>query len=306
MTDLPEPLTCAWVTRHLKADERILDSEALPGGTTADVRKLTTDTGRYLVLRSYVDAARLRYAEEWLDRESFALKLFQRSDVSAPRFVAVDSTAEHCEYPSLLMTHLPGSTVLTDQGVDARLPLLARQLVAIHNSSIADRPPEYQALTTADSVVVPSGANAQVWSAAIDVIRRPAPAYEGRLLHRDFQPGNVLFGVRNMSPTIAGVVDWAGTCWGPTDLDVAHCSTNLALLHGPQWGSRFANAYESAGGLLSDNAEAQRYWRIRDALACSEEVQLWAQPWRDAGRTDLTPGVIEDRLDAYLRILMNA
>lgn len=34
-------------------------------------------------------------------------------------------------------------------------------------------------------------------------------------------------------------------------------------------------------------------------------VVAWAQPWREAGRTDLTPHVIEDRLGAYISLLMN-
>lgn len=49
------------------------------------------------------------------------------------------------------------------------------------------------ALTTVDTIVPPEGADAAVWAGAIDVIRKPAPRYEGRFLHRDFQPTNVLF-----------------------------------------------------------------------------------------------------------------
>ncbi|MGW0196619.1 phosphotransferase [Nonomuraea sp. NPDC003201] len=87
--------------------------------------------------------------------------------------------------------------------------------------------------------VPPKGADAAAWAAAIGVIRKPAPPYEGRLLHGDFQPGNVLFDVpppRSAGARITGVVDWAKTSWGPTDFDVAHCSTDLALLHGAAWG----------------------------------------------------------------------
>jgi len=164
-------------------------------------------------------------------------------------------------------------------------------------------------LTTADTVVVPKGADAAAWAAAIDVIRKPAPRYEGRFLHRDFHPGNVLFD-DVLSPGLAGaqitgVVDWAATSWGPADLDVAHCSTNLALLHGPVWGLRFAEAYEEAGGVLAAAASERLYWRVRDGLACSEEVQQVAQPWRKAGRTELTTRVVEERLDAYVTALMD-
>ena len=107
------------------------------------------------------------------------------------------------------MTHLAGRTVLDDEGLETRVPLLARQLVAIHALRPAERPREYVALTTADTVVPPNGADAAAWAAAIDVIRRPAPPYEGRFLHRDFHPGNVLFDVPPPSPAgarITGVV----------------------------------------------------------------------------------------------------
>ncbi|MER7399685.1 aminoglycoside phosphotransferase family protein [Streptomyces sp. NPDC000151] len=306
------PLTLAWASRHLEAGERIVGTEALHGGITAEMRRLTVGTGdggaRDLVLRSFVDPFYVERAEDWLNREADALTMLAGTGVPAPGLVAVDPTAAHCEYPSLLMTHLAGGTALDDEGLEARVPLLARQLVAIHALRPAEQPREYVALTTADTVVVPEGADAAVWAAAIDVIRKPAPPYEGRFLHRDFQPGNVLFEEPPPRPAharIAGVVDWAATSWGPADLDVAHCSTNLALLHGPAWGLRFAEAYEEAGGVLAPAASERLYWRVRDGLACSEEVQQVAQPWREAGRTELTTRAVEERLDAYVTALMD-
>jgi len=304
------PLTLAWVSRHLEVGERIVRTEALHGGITAEMRRLTIGTRdggtRDLVLRTFVN---VEHAEDWLNREAGALTLLTGTGVPAPGLVAVDPTAAHCEYPSLLMTHLAGRTILDDEGLETRVPLLARQLVAIHALRPAERPREYVALTTADTVVTPKGADAAAWAAAIDVIRKPAPSYEGRFLHRDFHPGNVLFDVpppRPAGPRITGVVDWAATSWGPTDLDVAHCSTNLALLHGPAWGLRFAEAYEEAGGVLAAAASERLYWRVRDGLAFSEEVLLVAQPWREAGRTDLTTRAVEERLDAYVTALMDA
>ncbi|OIJ96592.1 phosphotransferase family protein [Streptomyces monashensis] len=314
MTDHDEaapvrPSTLAWVGRHLEAGERVVRTEALRGGITAEMRRLTIGTRdggtRDLVLRTFVDMER---AEDWLNRESGALTVLAGTGVPAPGLVAVDPTAEHCEHPSLLMTRLAGRTVLDDEGLETRIPALARQLVAIHAVRPAVRPRGYVALTTADTVVVPKGADAAAWAAAIDVIRRPAPPYEGRFLHRDFQPGNVLFDVPPARPAearITGVVDWAQTSWGPADLDVAHCSTNLALLHGPAWGLRFAEAYEEAGGVLAAAASERLYWQVRDGLAFSEEVQAVSQPWREAGRTELTTRAVEERLDAYVTALMD-
>ncbi|MFF5004001.1 phosphotransferase family protein [Streptomyces phaeochromogenes] len=315
MTDHDEaaavrPLALAWVGRHLEAGERIVRTEVLHGGVTAETRRLAVGTRgggtRDLVLRTFVG---VEDAEDWLTREAGALTLLTRTGVPAPGLVAADPTAAYCEYPSLLMTHLAGRTVLDDEGLETRVPLLARQLVAIHAVRPAERPREYVALTTADTVVTPKGADAVAWTAAIDVIRQPAPPYEGRFLHRDFHPGNVLFDVAPAGPAgarITGVVDWAATSWGPVDLDVAHCSTNLALLHGPAWGLRFAEAYEEAGGMPAATASERLYWRVRDGLAFSEEVRLVSQPWREAGRTELTTRVVEERLDAYVTALMDA
>lgn len=313
------PLTLDWVCRHLEAGERVVGARALHGGATADMRRLTIGTrdggARHLVLRSFVAPTRQGPAEDLLHREADALTTLTGGGVSAPGLVAVDPTAAHCEYPSLLMTCLPGRTVLADEGLDVRLPLLARQLVAVHEVRPAVRPREYVALTTADTVVTPEGADTEVWAAAIEAIRRPAPRYEGRFLHRDFQPGNVLLdlppedradragagGVR-----ITGVVDWAAASWGPADLDVAHCSTNLALLNGPVWGLRFIEAYQKAGGMLAAAADERLYWQVRAPLAFSEEVESVAQVWQEAGRTELTTRAVEERLDAYVSSLMNA
>lgn len=173
------PLTLAWVGRHLETGEWIVGAEALHGGITAEVRRLiigTRDGGsRDLVLRSYVDPFYLENAEGGLIGEAGALTLLAGTDVPAPLLVAVDPTAAQCEYPSLLMTHLAGRTVLGDEGVEARVRLLARQLVAIHAVRPAERPRIYTTLTTADTVVVPKDADATVWAAAIDVIRKPPP-----------------------------------------------------------------------------------------------------------------------------------
>nr|WP_202538375.1 aminoglycoside phosphotransferase family protein [Streptomyces sp. SID8379] len=303
----------AWVSRHLGAGERIVSVEALHGGITAEMRRLTVGdrdgVSRELVLRSFVDPYYVAQAEDALDREARALTLLTGTEVAAPRMVAVDPTAVHCAYPSLLMTRLAGRPVIGDAGLETRVPLLARQLAAIHAVRPAERPPKYETLTTPDTVVTPHDADAAVWAAAIDVIRGPAPSGEGLFLHRDFQPGNVLFDV---SPTgqsdarITGVVDWAQASWGPADLDVAHCSTALAMLHGPAWGTRFAEAYVEAGGVLASSPDERLYWRVRDALAFSEEVGAVARPWREAGRTELTTPVVERRLDAYVTALMHA
>ncbi|MEV7085134.1 phosphotransferase [Streptomyces sp. NPDC093085] len=298
------------MSARLAPGERVTGAETLHGGITADMRKLTIRTRdggtRALVLRSYVGVPD---AEESLARMADALTRLAGTAVPAPGLVAADPKAAHCAYPSLLMTHLPGRTFLTDEGLPARVPLLARQLVAIHALRPDRRLSEYVAYTTPDTVVTPRDADPAVWGAAVDLLRRtPEPPYEGRFMHRDFHPGNVLFEEAPAAPEgvrITGVVDWAQCCRGPADRDVAHCSTNLALLHGRDWGLRFAEAYEAAGGVLAATASERRYWRVRDALSFSEDLSEAARPWREAGRTELTTRAVEDRLNAYLTALMD-
>ncbi|HEV6953342.1 MAG TPA: aminoglycoside phosphotransferase family protein [Promicromonospora sp.] len=301
------PRTRAWVHGHLAADERVTAVEPLHGGFTARVLRLTVSAAdggtRALVLRSFVVPERVATARDALEREAHALTELADGAVTAPGLVGVDAAAAHCEHPSLLMTHLPGRPLFTDDGVAARVPLLARQLVRIHAVRPARRPREAVTLTTADTVVTPPGADEAVWAAAREVIRGPRPAPEHRFLHRDFQPGNVLFS--GSGPVeVAGVVDWATASWGPADLDVAHCAVNLALLHGPSWGLRFVEEYERAGGVLAADPADRRYWLVRDAMASSEEVDEVSGQWRGVGRPDLTARVVGERLDAYVRILL--
>jgi hypothetical protein len=58
--------------------------------------------------------------------------------------------------------------------------------------------------------------------------------------------------------------------------------------------------------VLAADAGERLYWRVRDPLAFSEEVRMVARGWREAGRTDLTTRVVEERLDAYVTALMDS
>ncbi|WP_457030657.1 phosphotransferase family protein [Kitasatospora sp. P5_F3] len=301
--------TRAWVASTLGPGERIGAAERLRGGWTSEMRRLRIDRPdggpTHLVLRSFVQPFFLEHAEALLGREAEVLTLLGPTEVPAAALHAVDPAGLHCDHPSLLMALLPGQVRLDDDGAGPRAELMARQLVAIHRTAVTTRPRAYQAWTGPERVRVPRGTGRpELWEQAVRLIDRDPPPYRGTFLHRDFHPGNVLFSGTGEDLRISGVVDWVETSWGPADLDVAHCSTALALLHGPAEGLRFAARYTAAGGTLDPDREAHLYWRLLDALAYAPDAEKVATPWRELGRTDLTPALLTDRLEHYLAGLL--
>ncbi|MFJ7297064.1 alpha/beta fold hydrolase [Streptomyces collinus] len=290
--------TRAWVTKQLPKGRTVDKSAFLTGGWSAQMRRLTLDDGTELALRTFVKPFFRRHAPGLLAREAEILTLLaEQEGVPTAELIGVDATGEHCDHPSLLMSVLPGRVRVDEEDVGSRVDLLAGQLARIHRIVPRERPRAYQAWTS--PAAVPAG-----WERAVDVIRRDPPPYEGCFLHRDFHPGNVLFTGSGAGLRISGVVDWVETSWGPADLDVAHCSTALALLFGPEYGLGFRERYEALGGRRLADGPEHLYWRLLDALAYVPDAAKLAGPWRELGRTDLTPQVLGERLRAYVEGLM--
>ncbi|WP_432116825.1 alpha/beta fold hydrolase [Streptomyces sp. bgisy032] len=295
--------TRAWVAKQLPQGRTVHKASFLTGGWSAQMRRLTLDDGSELALRTFVKPFFRRHAPGLLAREAGILGLLADQDgIPAARLIGVDATAEHCDHPSLLMSVLPGRVRVDEEDLAPRLQLLAAQLARIHRVVPPERPRVYQAWTSPERVNAPGGA---MWQRAVDVIRRDPPPYAGCFLHRDYHPGNVLFtDPAGDGPRIGGVVDWVETSWGPADLDVAHCSTALALLHGPEHGLAFRDHYEAHGGHPLADGPDHLYWRLLDTLAYVPDAAKLAGPWRELGRTDLTPEVLGGRLEAYVAGLL--
>lgn len=220
--------TRVWVAKQLDPGRSVADSRLLSGGWSSQMRRLTLDDGTALVQRAFVKPFFRHHGPGLLAREASVLALLAGQDgIPAPDFIAVDTTAEHCDHPTLLMSALPGRVRVDEDDLDRRLDLLAAQLVRVHGVVPVERPRTYQAWTSPERVRTQGG---PLWKRAVDVISHDPPPYEGHFLHRDFHPGNVLFTGAGPTLRITGVVDWVETSWGPADLDVAHCSTALALL----------------------------------------------------------------------------
>ncbi|MFE4695934.1 phosphotransferase family protein [Streptomyces sp. NPDC056738] len=302
--------TRAWVEKRLAPGERMEGAERLRGGWTSHMRRLRVsgpDGRRALVLRSFEKPFFVRHANGLLSREAAMLRLLGTTSVPAAELVDVDAAGTYCDHPSLLMSSLPGAVRLDDRGAERRADLLASQLLRIHRVEVSaeSRPRTWEAWTSPERVTLPEATvRPELWQRAVDVIRQDPPHHQPCFLHRDFHPGNVLFEGDGNDVRLSGVVDWVETSWGPADLDVAHCSTALALLHGVPLGMSFADRYLAVGGRIAERHDAHLYWRLLDALAFAPDAEKVAVPWRELGRTDLTPALLTSRLEAYIAALM--
>jgi aminoglycoside phosphotransferase (APT) family kinase protein len=274
------------------ADE-VLAVEPLRGGWTSAMHAVELRSGaarRSLVLRRMWREPWRTHAVGLLEREASMLTMLAPTAIPAAALVGLDARMATTDEPALLMTRLPGRLRLgaETEVVDA----LARTLAAIHRVDPPVRPRDYYSWAYPERRVVPPWAgDAAVWERAFAFIDRDPPPFAPCFLHRDFHAGNVLF----ESATVTGVVDWVETSWGPADLDVAHCSTALALLGGGVEPLR--EAYRAAGGRL-DEAE-RRYWELIDAIGYLPDPVKVARPWREAG-AELGTELVRERLEAHV------
>lgn len=231
--------------------------DQLHGGWTSTMLRLTTERGATAVLRLMTKEPWRSHGAGLTTREHDIQRMLVGSAVPAPRTIALDAEGVHCNYPGHLMTMLPG---VVDLGRvdDKSLHRLARLLLAIHKVVPHQAVRAYQSWAWEAKYVVPDWAsNPAVWATAFDVLRGPVPEYEPRFIHRDFQPRNVLWS--GTEPI--GVVDWVETSTGPAWLDVAHCSTNIAIKHGTERADAFATAYADAAFV-----EAQPFFDVMDIV----------------------------------------
>ena len=242
------------VTAALEWAERevgpITEVRELTGGWTSTMLALTSNDGDDVVLRLMTREPWRTHGAELTTRESEIQELLASTPVPAPRSRALDPDGRSCGFPAHLMTLLPGSVDIVR--VDAAfIGELADLLVTIHDVPTTDDLRAYQSWAWEAKFQVPRWAKEPgLWRDAFDLLRTPPPTFEPCFIHRDFQPRNVLW----TDGHITGVVDWVETSIGPAWLDVAHCSTNLAIVHGSDAAEsvrrRLHGAHWSRGGAV--------------------------------------------------------
>lgn len=252
--DLDVTSALAWAAQ---AAGPVTGVHELEGGWTSTMLALTMVDGDDLVLRLMTREPWRTHGEGLTNRESQIQAMLASTSVPAPRSRALDARGRTCGYPAHLMTRLPGR-VDVDRVDAASLGRLADLLVTIHEAVPTLEVRTYQSWAWEAKFRVPSwAADPELWEAAFTLLRTEPPEFEPCFIHRDFQHRNVLWSAGRVS----GVVDWVEASIGPAWLDVAHCCTNIALVHGNEAADQFATAY-----VERTRREPQLYFDVMDVV----------------------------------------
>jgi aminoglycoside phosphotransferase (APT) family kinase protein len=271
-----------------------------PHATVAAVRKLaggsharthlirTVAPEREVVLREFPvgdDAAR---------REVRVLTALDGLGGLAPRLLASDLHSDWSEYPSVVISRLPGSANVRPTDAYAWAAELGRALARIQATDPA-RLTGFPSLfgRTAGSREALAGPAAEYVAANWDRITE-SPSV---LTHFDFYSGNVVWD----GDALTGVVDWCGGLVGPAGFDVGWCRLDLYLLYDDSVADAFLAAYELARGARLDD---RLLWDLYALSRSHENVETWTENYAGVGRPDLTGARLRGRHGTWTRRLL--
>lgn len=249
-----------WVERA--TGKRVLRWRRLPGASSSAVHLLHLDGGATAVLRRWVWPTPVLEEPEVAQREVDALGVAGRAGLPVPEVLAADPAGLEVGdgVCALLMTRLPGGpTAVPD------LHRLAELAASVHAVEAPDLAHEWFAWCV-DALVAPPPAatDSALWERALARRAEGPPAYDVRLVHRDFHPGNVLWSRGELS----GLVDWTSACRGPWECDVATCRGDLRRLGFDDAAEEFLQAYADVTG-----AVFHPYWDLNRML--EQDADHW-------------------------------
>jgi len=247
----PPAATLAWLVDELDASA-VVEVSPMLGGSTAAMHRVTlidrAGQERDVALRRYVRPEILIVSPDVAAVEARALQLAGRLAVPTPILLAVDATGEHTDSPTLAMTLLAGRPVWETRWASRWVSQAVDAMIALHE--VDPSPAGLAPLATYPqrSYDPPRWTNDPgLWERAVELFHRPVPASDVGFVHRDFNPGNVLW-VRDR---LSGLVDWQWACVGPRSIDPAHCRLNL-FHYNPTMADEVRSVWEQRSGLRFD------------------------------------------------------
>lgn len=265
----------------------VLRSTALIGGMSSVVTRHELADGRIVVSRHITDTEWLEREPHLIENEATVLGLLASSPVNAPELIATGPGR-------LLMSFVPGHMVTAPTELVDRVVRLAAAAQGIHRVELPTQHglPPWRSWASAQ-LTPPDWGDSKLWAEAIHAFQGRSMPTTTRpvLLHRDLHPLNVLWHGDRVQ-----IVDWVNGCVGHPHAELGHCRWNLTVLAGSTCADAFLQEYLRQ----SDHGAYDRYWDLAPAMSFLPGP-IGGAGWRAVGRTDLTPPVVIERTEAFLR-----
>lgn len=247
----PPAETVAWVCELLDATG-VADVAAMRGGSAAAMHRvrvsLRSGGEAEVALRRYVLTDPVG-APAVARSEANALGLASRTSVPTPELLGVDVDGERTDVPAIVMSILPGRPVWETRSGREWVSQVVDAMLALHEldpSGVELAP--FRTYAQTRWWKPPRWTDRpELWERAMQLFDGPVPASMSGFIHRDFNPGNVLW-VRDR---LSGLVDWQTACVGPRSIDPAHCRLNL-FQYQPRLADELLTVWEERSGLSFD------------------------------------------------------
>lgn len=300
--DKPTPESLAWIEDM--TEERI-DAEKIkkmPGATSSlvfEIPFIGESRRDPLVLRLFHKKEWLEMEPDLAKHESESLAQANKTKILSPEPIAYDETGERCGMPAVLMTKIPGETVLQPDDTEIWLDEMAKTLAKLHEEKAGNFGYEYFSYNNTLRLEKPLWSKVpEEWMRAFFIVAGIRPQSEYCFIHRDYHPGNILW----QEEKVAGVVDWVNGCRGPAGVDVGHCRVNLAQLFGISAADEFLEAYMRHAG---ENFHYEPYWDLLALTDILDGPPKVYSGWAEFGIKSLSDELIRHRLDKYMISLLD-
>ncbi len=298
MSDPPEA-ALGWCIGNVPGARRVRTVTRLRGGIAAlthAVELAGDDEQRFeVVLRRFAGEV----SEHWppVEGEAAVLQMLQACELAlrTPKLLASDPTGAGCGLPALLLDRLPGAIDVSPRNLELRVSQLARALAAFHRAApAAPAGARRFAIDFARRTRTATGSAPPDWPRAWALLETlDLELHHGQLIHGDFHIGNALF----EDARLCGIVDWSLAHSGPWQFDVGYCRVDLSLVFSLEAADLFLAEYEAARELA---VPCIALWDLAGASRAYPDPAAWLPGWLDAGRSDLTPDLVRERLARFV------
>ncbi len=247
----PPATTLAWLLGELDATD-LVEVTSMPGASTSAMHRVTVGSRnggeRSVVLRRYVRDKVLVETPDVARREANALEHAGRAAIPTPELLALDATGDRADVPAVVMSVLDGRPVWETRWSSQWVSQAVDAMIALHDIDITDTGLQPINTYQQSSYQPPRWTERpELWERAIELFHGPIPITDAGFIHRDFNPGNILWVRRELT----GIVDWQAACVGPRSIDPAHCRLNL-FQYNPAMADDVRRLWEQRSGLTFD------------------------------------------------------